>query len=85
MFWKLIEDSVDIPSGRLNYISFGKGKKNLIIIQGLNVRDIKGAGASLAFMYRKFSKDYRVWFFDRRKIVNEGLRNEELADDVTLR
>ena len=82
MFWKLVEGSVSTPSGRLNYISFGKGQENLIIIQGLNVRDIKGAGPSLALMYKKFAKNYRVWFFDRRAVVNEGLTNWDLADDI---
>lgn len=82
MFWGLTEGKVTIPSGDLNYLSFGKGQKNLIIIQGLNVRDIKGAGISLALMYKMFSKDYRVWFFDRRMIVKEGLTNWDLAEDI---
>ena len=54
MFYGVIESNVDLPSGKLNYVAFGKGKKNLIIIQGLNVRDIKGAGVSLALMYKLF-------------------------------
>lgn len=82
MFWNLVEGKVNIPSGDLNYLSFGKGKKNLIIIQGLNVRDIKGAGASLALMYKIFSKNYRVWLFDRRMVVKEGLTNWDLAEDI---
>ena len=52
MFWGLCEDRIHIPSGDLNYLSFGKGQKNLIIIQGLNVRDIQGAGASLVLIIR---------------------------------
>ena len=82
MFYRLVESSVNIPGGELNYVSFGKGQKNLIIIQGLNVRDVKGAGASLALMYRLFLKSYRVWLFDRRMIVKEGLTNWDLADDI---
>lgn len=82
MFWGLKEGKISIPSGNLNYISFGKGQKNLVIIQGLNVRDIKGAGASLALMYKMFAKDYRVWFFDRRSIVKDGLTNWDLAEDI---
>ena len=82
MFWGLVEGEVNIPSGALNYLSFGKGQKNLIIIQGLNVRDIKGAGASLALMYKIFSKNYRVWFFDRRMFVKDGLTNWDLAEDI---
>ena len=30
MFWKLVEGKVNIPRGELNYLSFGKGQKNLI-------------------------------------------------------
>lgn len=82
MFYGLIESNVDIPSGKLNYVVFGNGKKNLIIIQGLNVRDIKGAGISLALMYKIFAKDYKVYFFDRRSNVKEGLTNWDLAEDI---
>ena len=82
MFWNLVEGCVNIPSGKLNYVSFGKGHKHLIIVQGLNVRDLKGAGASLALMYQMFSKDFRVWFFDRRMVVEEGLTNWDLAEDI---
>ena len=82
MFWGLDEGKISIPSGDLNYISFGKGQRNLIIIQGLNVRDIKGAGASLALMYKMFAKNYRVWFFDRRTDVKDGLTNWDLAEDI---
>ena len=60
----------------------GRGQRNLIIIQGLNVRDLKGAGASLALMYQMFSKDFRVWFFDRRAVVKDGLTNWDLAQDI---
>ena len=82
MFYGLMESNVDIPSGKLNYIAFGNGQKNLIIIQGLNVRDVKGAGVSLALMYKIFAKDYKVYFFDRRTVVKEGLTNWELAEDI---
>ena len=82
MFYRSMESSVDIPSGKLNYTAFGKGQKNLIIIQGLNVRDIKGAGTSLALMYKMFAEEYRVYFFDRRQSVKEGLTNWDLADDI---
>ena len=82
MLWGLNEGKISIPSGDLNYISFGKGQKNLIIIQGLNVRDIKGAGASLALMYKMFAKNYKVWFFDRRTVVKDGLTIWDLAEDI---
>lgn len=82
MFYGLKTGSADIPSGPLHYMSFGKGRKNLIMIQGLNVRDLGGAEASLAVMYRIFAKDYRVYLFDRRAVVKEGLTIRDLADDI---
>ena len=75
MFYGVIESNVDLPSGKLNYVAFGKGKKNLIIIQGLNVRDIKGAGVSLALMYKRFAKDYRVYFFYSITNLKKELKN----------
>lgn len=82
MFYGLVESNVVIPSGKLDYIAFGNGKKNLIMIQGLNVRDIKGAGASLAIMYKMFVKEYRVYVFDRRTKVEEDLTHGDLAEDI---
>lgn len=82
MFYGLQESDVTIPSGKLPYVSFGSGNKNLIIIQGLNIRDLKGAGASLALMYRLFAKAYRVYLFDRRRNVTEGITIWDLAEDI---
>lgn len=82
MFSNLVEDKVNINNTYLDYIAFGKGSKNLIIIQGLNVRDIKGAGISLSIMYRIFAKEYRVYLFDRRHDIPEGFSNWDIADDI---
>lgn len=82
MFYGLKESTVEIPGGEMSYAAFGRGTKSLILIPGLNVRDVKGAGASLALMYRCFAKEYRVYIFDRRTAVQEGLTNWDLAEDI---
>ena len=66
----------------VDYITFGKGPKTLIMIQGLNTRGIKGSGAALAYMYRVFAKDYTVYLFERRAEVQEGLTVRDLANDI---
>ena len=33
-------------------------------------------------MYKIFAKDYKVWFFDRRTVVRDGLTNWDLAEDI---
>lgn len=65
-----------------DYIQFGSGKKILLMIQGLNTNGIKGAGFSLAYMYRLFLKDYTVYLFDRRKEVDEHITVRDMARDI---
>ena len=50
MFYNLKEGKIDLGYTKFDYIAFGNGTKPLIMIQGLNTRGIKGAGASLALM-----------------------------------
>ncbi|MGN0774721.1 MAG: alpha/beta fold hydrolase [Candidatus Ventricola sp.] len=63
-------------------ITFGKGAKSLIMIQGLSTRGIRGAAVSLAWMYRIFAEDYTVYLFDRRPEVYDGITVRDLAGDV---
>ena len=76
------ERKLNIGNKQINYITFGKGTKPLIMIQGLNTNGIKGAANSLAYMYRIFAKDYKVYLFDRREDVQDGITVRELASDI---
>ena len=80
--FKMKEFKLELPHTKIDCISFGIGSQPLIMIQGLNTRGIKGAGASLAWLYRIFAKDYRVYFFDRREEVSDGLTVRDMAEDV---
>lgn len=76
------ELKLNLNNKQINYITFGKGTKPLIMIQGLNTNGIKGAANSLAYMYRIFAKDYKVFMFDRREDVQDGITVRELAADI---
>ena len=76
------ELKLTLNNKQINYITFGKGPKPLIMIQGLNTNSIKGAANSLAYMYRIFAKDYTVYLFDRRTEVYDGITVRELAADI---
>ncbi len=78
------EYELELSGMRFQCIRFGRGKKQLILLQGLNTRGIRGAGASLAYMYRLFAKDYTVHLFDRRPDVPEGMTVREMAADVAM-
>ena len=82
MFYNAKEDTLKLDNVQMDYITFGTGKKSLIMIQGLNTNGIKGAAVSLAYMYRMFAKEYKVYLFDRRAEVYEGITVREIAVDV---
>lgn len=82
MLYNLKEGVLDFGRGKCRYISFGRGAEPLIMVQGLNTRGIKGAGASLAVMYRCFAKKYRVYLFDRSEELPEKATIETLASDL---
>lgn len=82
MLYHAKESKLTLGNTQIDYITFGKGPKTLIMIQGLNTRGIKGTALSLAYMYRIFAKDYTVYLFDRRPNVAEGLTVRDLAADV---
>ncbi len=76
------QKSVVLPDTTLRYIEFGKGTRPLVMIQGLNTNGIGGAAESLAFAYRIFAKEYKVYLFDRRPEVHEGITVRDFAADV---
>ena len=82
MLYNAKELRLELDDLKTDYITFGKGTKPLIMIQGLNTRGIKGAADSLAYMYRIFAKEYKVYLFDRRENVTGGLTVRELAADI---
>ncbi len=76
------ESVLELEGKKLRYISFGKGEKTLIMIQGLNTRSIKGMALPLAYMYRIFAKKYTVYLFDRRETVDENITVRDFAADT---
>ncbi len=84
MMYNAKELKLNVQDMQLGYITFGNGTKPLIMIQGLNTRGIKGAALPLAYMYRIFAKDYKVYLFDRRPIVQEGITVRDMASDIAI-
>ncbi len=82
MAFSVKEQKLTLKECQIDTIRFGTGKKALIMIQGLNTNGIKGAGLSLAWMYRIFAREYTVYLFDRRPEVPEGVSVREMAEDV---
>ena len=84
MLFDAKEQTLTMKNIEMDYITFGNGTKPLLMIQGLNTRDIKGAAVTLAMMYKIFARDYKVYLFDRRKNLPEKITVRELAADIAL-
>ena len=82
MLFNIKEETIKIAHTTMDYIAFGRGEKSLVIIPGLSLNRVKGAGLSLAYMYRIFAKDYRVYVFDRKEMISEGYTVREIAQDT---
>ena len=82
MFYNLKESSVKIGDTHMDYAVFGKGKTPLVMIPGLSLRDLKGAGWGLAIGYSLFAKDYRVYVFDKKASIPDGYSVRDIADDT---
>ena len=82
MYFGVTESRVSVGNIQMDYITFGSGSKPLILLQGLNTNGIRGSGFMLSHMYRIFSKSYRVYLFDRRADLTDGVTVRDLAADL---
>lgn len=76
--------NIRIGTTDMDYISFGKGDKNFIMIPGLgdSLQSVKGTAAALAFMYRMFAEEYKVYVFSRKNHIERGYSTRDMAADL---
>ena len=63
-----------------DYIRFGRGKKNLILLPGLGdgLRTTKGTALPMALYYRRLTGEYTVYMFSRKRELSEGDTTRDL-------
>lgn len=74
---------VTIDDTDMDYVSFGKGEKKLVVLPGLSdgLATVKGKALLLSFPLRKFFADYTVYMFSRKNKMPEGYSIRDMADD----
>ena len=82
MLYNLKEASVTVGNSTMDYAVFGYGSRPLVIIPGLSLRDVRGAGLGLAYIYRRFMRDFRIYVIDKKNDVPEGYSVKDIADDT---
>jgi len=67
-----------------DYIRFGTGKRNLIMLPGLGdgLRTTRGTALPMALYYRCFAKDYTVYMISRKTKLSPGDTTRDMARDL---
>ena len=73
-----------IDGTTMEYIRFGKGKRVLILIPGLgdSLRSMKGTALPMAVFYRQFCKEFTVYVFARKHVLQPGSTIRDMARDL---
>lgn len=79
-------DSIMIGNTTMDYITFGIGKKILVIIPGLGdgLKNVKGMAVPLSVLYKTYAKDYTVYMFSRKNKLEEGCSTRNMAFDLKV-
>lgn len=83
MFYHARNGSVRVGDSEMDYISFGSGNRNLIMLPGLGdgLSTVKGMALIFSIMYRIYAKEYTVYIFSRKNDLQEGCSTREMAHD----
>lgn len=79
-----LKNSIVADNSEIDFISFGRGSKALIIIPGLGdgLGSVRGKKILYSFLYRKFSSKFKVYVISRRNNLIKGFSTSEMADDI---
>ncbi|MDR0949744.1 MAG: alpha/beta hydrolase [Lachnospiraceae bacterium] len=83
MFWNANYAQLQIRDTQMEYISFGKGSKHLVLLPGLGdaLTTLYGKSIPMAWAYRMYAKEYKVYLFSRIRDLPEGYTTRDMAFD----
>ena len=83
MFYSAKNAVVQLRDGNMDYIRFGNGKRDLVILPGLGdgLQTVKGTALPMALMYRMFAREFTVYAFSRKENLPTGYTTRDMARD----
>ncbi len=77
---------VAVSGTDMYYVSFGRGKKTLVVLPGLSdgLATVKGKALVLSAPYRKYLGDYSVYMFSRKNSMPKDYTISQMAEDQAL-
>lgn len=77
-------NTVQIPGNEMQYITFGHGKKNFVILPGLSIHSVMGLADAVSASYQQFADEYTVYLFDRTLFLEKGYTIQQMATDTAM-
>ena len=74
--------TVQTDAFTMDYLRFGNGAKNLVIIPGVSVQSVMNYAESIAESYKLLTDDFTVYVFDRRKYMPQVYSVYDMARDT---
>ena len=83
MFLDAKNGIVKIGNTDMDYISFGRGQENLIMLPGLGdgLKTVKGTAAAMSMLYKEYGKKFKVYVFSRKNELEENCSIRDMAKD----
>ena len=83
MFNNATNGSLQIGNTDMDFVVFGKGDKNLLMIPGLGdgLKTVKGTAILMSKMYSCFANDYKVYLISRKNNLESGYTTKDMAAD----
>lgn len=83
MLYNAPNGTLTLGNTTMDYIRFGTGSRNLVILPGLGdgLQTVKGTALPMALMYRIFAKDFTVYAFSRKNDLPQGYTTRDMARD----
>lgn len=86
MLFSAYNGGVAVGNDSMDYVRFGRGEKNLIILPGLSdgLVTVKGKALLMAASYGKVTEGYTVYMFSRRNRLPENFTHDDIAADLAF-
>lgn len=78
--------TLSLENTAMEFIRFGHGKRQLIMLQGLGdgLKTVKGMALPMGFAYREYAKHFTVHVFSRKNHMEAGYTTRDMAQDIKL-
>lgn len=67
---------------KMDYFSFGKGKRILAIIPGLSIKSVMNSANDIVEAYNILSSDFTIYVFDRKMAMPDNYSIFDMANDT---